>query len=102
MQGLDIEIREIPVSFLGQDSGIKASAALCSEDPAAMAASFFMGTAQTRLSTCTDGDQTVQTNTEWASAKGVGGTPMIIATDGRTQSGARGREALVAFLEAGS
>lgn len=102
MEGLDFEIREIPVGFLGQDSRIKASAALCSDDPGAMAEAFFNGTADTRLSTCTEGDNAVAQNTEWVTSRGIGGTPFIITEDGRTNSGYLPAHRLNPFLGLGS
>ena len=85
MEGLDIEIREIPVGFLGQDSSIKGSAALCSEDPEGLAKGFFNGSGGTRISTCSEGDAAVQANTAWASQMGITGTPFIIVPGDETQ-----------------
>lgn len=85
MDGLDIEIREIPVGFLGQDSSIKGSAALCSEDPEGLAKGFFNGSGGTRISTCSEGDAAVQANTAWASQMGITGTPFIIVPGDETQ-----------------
>lgn len=103
MEGLDIEIREIPVGFLGQDSTIKGSAALCSDDPEALAKGFFNGSAGTRISTCTEGDAAVQANTAWASQMGITGTPFIIVpgdetTPMRTNSGYMELQRLLPFI----
>ena len=103
MEGLDIEIREIPVGFLGQDSTIKGSAALCSDDPEALAKGFFNGSAGTRISTCTEGDAAVQANTAWASQMGITGTPFIIVpgdetTPMRTNSGYMELHRLLPFI----
>jgi len=102
LDGLDVEVREIPVSYLGQESGIKAASALCSDDPGAKAQDFYNGTAGTSISTCTEGENIVAQNTQWAQSRGISGTPFIIDEDGKTNNGFMPQGRLKAFLGLGS
>lgn len=98
MQGMDVEIREIPVSYLSPDSGIKGASVLCSDDKAAAADAFLTGSADTRITTCTEGERQVEQNTSWAQERGIGGTPFMIRATGETQSGYLPSGRLKAFL----
>ena len=95
----DIEIREIPVMFLGQDSGVFGSHALCADDPAAASQNLFDGQ-RSNIVACTRGDDAVRQNTEWAQSVGIGGTPALIREDGRASSGFRELPLIMQFLGA--
>ncbi|MGB6229964.1 MAG: DsbC family protein, partial [Litorimonas sp.] len=98
LEGRDIEVREIPVGYLGQTSSLKAAAALCADDPAAAARTFLSGGEPTKITTCTDGEDRVAENTAWAQAQGISGTPFLILQTGTTRSGYLEPAALDAFL----
>jgi len=83
----DIEIREIPVGILGQDSRIKAASVLCDDDPVAKAESFYDRTAGTTIKTCTEGEEAVSQNIEWMQRSGLNGTPVIMDESGRILPG---------------
>ena len=100
LEGLDIEVREIPVSYMGQMSGLKAASALCSDDPAGTAKTFLDGREPTEITTCTEGEASVAENTAWAQARGISGTPFLILESGETRSGYLEPPALQAFLRA--
>ena len=99
MEGIDVEVREIPVSYLSPDSGIKGASVLCADDKAAAARDFLMGTADMRVTTCMEGTQQVEQNTLWAQSMGIGGTPFLIRPSGQTNSGYLPADRLKAFLE---
>lgn len=84
----DIEIREIPVRFLRDDSAVFGAHALCADNPSQTAADIFDGIRE-GIKTCQEGEQAVIFNTQWASQNGVTGTPALITEDGRVSSGFR-------------
>lgn len=102
LEGMDVEIREIPVSYLGQQSGLKAASALCADDPAGAAKAFLNGEGGTSITTCTEGEDIVAANTAWAQGQGISGTPFIILPDGSTQPGYVPAAQLKALVEASS
>lgn len=93
----DIEIREIPVQFLGGDSGILGAHALCSDDKSSAAHAIFEGN-RSGISTCEAGTKALEQNTAWAKEIGIGGTPALIKADGSYSSGFREIAAIRAFL----
>lgn len=98
MDGMDIEVREIALSYLSPDSGVKAAAVLCSDDPEALSASFLTGNVGAEITTCSDGVAKVEQNTQWAQDSGISGTPFLIRPDGQTNSGYLPADRLLAFI----
>jgi thiol:disulfide interchange protein DsbC len=98
MSLMDIEVREIPVSYLSPDSGVKAAAVLCSDDPEALSASFLTGNVGAQITTCSEGVSKVEQNTQWAQDSGIGGTPFMIRPDGQTHSGYLPADRVLAFI----
>lgn len=94
----DIEIREIPVAILGQESQIKAASVLCADNPAQAASDFFTGAAGAQITTCSDGEQAVSKNTQWMQEVGQTGTPFMFTEDGRVLNGARSLDIIRSFL----
>jgi len=93
----DIEIREIPVRFLRDDSAVFGAHALCADDPVQAAADIFSGV-RSGIKTCEEGEAALQFNTTWASSNGLGGTPALITEDGRASSGYRELQRIRDFL----
>jgi len=93
----DIEIREIPVRFLRDDSTIFGAHALCSDDEAKAASEIFGGK-RSDITTCDEGTAAVDFNTSWASQNGMSGTPTLITEDGKVSSGYRELSQILAFV----
>lgn len=93
----DIEIREIPVRFMRDDSAIFGAHALCAEDQVSAAADIFAGK-RTGITTCDEGVEAVEFNTEWAGQNGLTGTPALIKENGESSGGYRELGRIRAFL----
>lgn len=93
----DIEVREIPVRFLRDESTLFGAHALCAEDGAAASSDIFEGR-RSGITTCDEGVEAVGFNTNWASQNGLTGTPALITEDGRASSGYRELARIRQFL----
>ncbi|MGB0906895.1 MAG: DsbC family protein [Maricaulaceae bacterium] len=93
----DIEVREILVRFMSDDSTIFGAHALCAENPSQAVNALFGGD-RSSITTCEEGVSAIGFNTEWASKNGIGGTPALITPDGRVSSGFRELSAIRAFV----
>jgi len=93
----DIEIREIPVRFMSDDSTIFGAHALCADDPSRASNDIFDGE-RSGIVTCEEGIEAVGFNTRWASEGGINGTPALITEDGRVSSGYRQLEEIKEFI----
>jgi thiol:disulfide interchange protein DsbC len=96
----DIEITEYPIAILGEESAVKAKRVLCAKDPAQAANALYYGGSLVTEGECASGAARLQQNLEFARAHGITGTPMLIRSDGATNSGWLPTEELDRWLRA--
>jgi len=83
----DIEITEYPIAILGPESEAKAKRVLCSDDRVSAANALYYGGEMKTAGECAAGSKQLQENLQFARDHGISGTPMLIRTDGATNSG---------------
>lgn len=94
----DVEIREIPVTFMSPDSAIFGAHSLCAKNGAAASNALFDGK-RDGINTCTDGETAMEQNTQWAQENGITGTPTLISASGAVFSGKRTPDLIRQFLQ---
>jgi len=101
LSSLDIEVREIPVGFKGQNSVLKAASVLCSDTKEQDGAAAFYKASTDPVTTCSQGETWVEDNTNWAVANNFNSTPTLITPDGRSVSGAMPAQSVMSFIRGG-
>lgn len=94
----DVEITEYPIAVLGPESAARAKQVLCAKDRAAAAEALYLGGRVEARADCTDGDRLLTQNMTFAREHGISGTPMLVRSDGATNSGWMPAADLVAWL----
>lgn len=95
----EIEITEYPIAILGPESETKAKRVLCSSDKTAAANALYYGGEMRTAGECEAGAAKLAQNLAFARQHGIQGTPMLIRSDGATNSGWMPGDKLVAWLK---
>lgn len=95
LEGMDVRVIERPISILGSRS--LANEVFCARDRKRALKQAYAGEAITETSTCDTSP--LDANEQFARSNALGGTPVIVRSDGSVLEGYRPREVLAAWLK---